>query len=221
MESLKHQPSHETYLLLNGLLLAQRGKLKEALLFLHHLVGLYSSVDDHPNLTLLYSLLTLYQESHASKYALLMQRNQMRALGILPPVGTFRESPIPSELPLQHPSDHPDHVAPPSLDQDQLDTMYSSIIQTLYSLNQICVADKFLPEVKTPSISISIIQAQMLAQNGQLEESVQQLESLLESNKSDVQLLKQIGDLCFEFKQYDRCYDIYIQLLRQKQSDSA
>lgn len=34
-------------------------------------------------------------------------------------------------------------------------------------------------------------------------------------------MLKQIGDLCFEFKQYDRCYDIYIQLLRQRQSDDT
>lgn len=30
-----------------------------------------------------------------------------------------------------------------------------------------------------------------------------------------------MGDFCFQFKQYDRCYDIYIQLLRQRQSDDA
>lgn len=88
------------------------------MLFLNHLVTLYETIDDHSNLTLLYALLSLYQPGHAAKYTLLMQRNQMRSLGILSPVATFQESPMTSELPLQLPSDHADYVAPPTLDQE-------------------------------------------------------------------------------------------------------
>lgn len=77
-------------------------------------------------------------------------------------------------------------------------------------MNLLSICEEFLDKIEKPSTFVSIVKAQLLGESGQLESSVNTLEQLLKENTADVALLKKIGDLCFEFKFYDRCYDIYI-----------
>ena len=75
-------------------------------------------------------------------------------------------------------------------------------------------------KIQNPSPKIISLQAQILAQNNQVDEALELLNTLIEQSPSDVYLLKLYADICFNKKKYDQAYDKYIEVLRKRQSES-